>query len=71
MNYKTLLRFVENVSRNLTKDGIVVLGFSDSGDESLLARALKAAQLSILSTRVDQRDGYLCKYHFIKPTEGE
>jgi methylase of polypeptide subunit release factors len=64
--YHSLKRFLLGVRRYLARDGRVVLGFSESGDEELLHAEFGEAGLSVVEVREARRRGYSCKYYVLK-----
>jgi methylase of polypeptide subunit release factors len=66
--YRSLKRFLLGVRRYLAKDGRVLLGFSESGDQDLLHAGFVSAGLSVVEVREARKRGYSCKYYTLKPT---
>jgi release factor glutamine methyltransferase len=59
-NYADIRRFIAEVSDHLTPGGIVVFGFSESGDLPLIRRLIAEAGFTVRRELSDWREGYNC-----------
>ncbi len=68
--YRSLKRFLVGVREHLTRDGRVVLGFSESGDEKMLCAEFARGNLDIVELHEARRRGYSVKYYILKSSNG-